>query len=74
MIWRNQDPFDRFLAAQSILEDAPLVTVDRAFSAIPGLTVLWDMPSEPKERGQRLKEKRIGKRVDQKANPEKRLP
>jgi PIN domain nuclease of toxin-antitoxin system len=29
--WSHRDPFDRMLAAQSIVDDMALVTVDRAF-------------------------------------------
>jgi PIN domain nuclease of toxin-antitoxin system len=39
--WEHRDPFDRMLAAQSILEGARLVTSDRAFSTLPGLDILW---------------------------------
>jgi PIN domain nuclease of toxin-antitoxin system len=39
--WEHRDPFDRMLAAQSILEGARLVTVDRAFSTLPGVDILW---------------------------------
>lgn len=36
----HRDPFDRMLAAQSELEDLPLVTRDRAFAEF-GITTLW---------------------------------
>lgn len=36
----HRDPFDRVLAAQSILEGVPLVTGDAAFGALP-VTVVW---------------------------------
>lgn len=39
--WGHRDPFDRMLAAQSILEGLPLVTADRVFSTLPGVNVLW---------------------------------
>lgn len=39
--WEHRDPFDRMLAAQSILDGAPLVTSDRAFATLPGVDVLW---------------------------------
>ncbi len=39
--WEHRDPFDRMLAAQSILEGARLVTSDRAFSTLPGVDILW---------------------------------
>ena len=37
---RHRDPFDRMLAAQSALEDMPLVTMDSAF-ALFGIRTLW---------------------------------
>ena len=37
---RHRDPFDRMLAAQSQIENAPLVTADPAFLAF-GTRVLW---------------------------------
>lgn len=39
--WEHRDPFDRMLAAQSILDGARLVTADRAFSTLPGVDILW---------------------------------
>lgn len=39
--WDHRDPFDRMLAAQSILEGARLVTADRAFSTLPGVDIFW---------------------------------
>ena len=36
----HKDPFDRMLAAQSIVEDAPLITNDPAFPAF-GVKVIW---------------------------------
>lgn len=39
--WSHRDPFDRVLAAQAIRESLILVTVDRVFSGLPGLQVLW---------------------------------
>ncbi|MGB3909986.1 MAG: type II toxin-antitoxin system VapC family toxin [Pseudolysinimonas sp.] len=39
--WEHRDPFDRMLAAQSILEGARLVTADRAFSTLPGVDIFW---------------------------------
>lgn len=41
MTWEHRDPFDRMLAAQSILESLPLVTKDAAFADLPGLSTLW---------------------------------
>jgi PIN domain nuclease of toxin-antitoxin system len=39
--WDHNDPFDRILAAQSIIEGIPLVTDDRAFRTLPGVQVIW---------------------------------
>ncbi len=36
----HRDPFDRMLAAQAIIEDMPLVTVDPAFRHFD-VTVMW---------------------------------
>ena len=41
MAWDHQDPFDRLLAAQAVLESVPLVTRDSAFAGVPGVRVLW---------------------------------
>jgi PIN domain nuclease of toxin-antitoxin system len=41
LAWAHRDPFDRFLAAQAIVEDAILVTKDAAFSQLPGLNHRW---------------------------------
>jgi len=39
--WAHQDPFDRMLAAQAILEDATLVSADTVFDAAPGVHRVW---------------------------------
>jgi len=39
--WAHKDPFDRVLAAQSIVEGIPLVTDDRVFRTLPGVQVIW---------------------------------
>jgi len=39
--WDHKDPFDRLLAAQAITEGLTLVTADKAFESLPGLSVLW---------------------------------
>jgi PIN domain nuclease of toxin-antitoxin system len=39
--WEHRDPFDRMLAAQSILEGAQLVTSDRVFASLSGVSILW---------------------------------
>lgn len=39
--WDHRDPFDRLLAAQSLLEQALLVTLDPAFQNCPDLQCLW---------------------------------
>lgn len=40
LAWDHRDPFDRLLAAQAILENATLVTIDRHLLALPGLRCL----------------------------------
>lgn len=39
--WRHRDPFDRILAAQSIVENLTLVTSDTVFRELGGIDVLW---------------------------------
>jgi PIN domain nuclease of toxin-antitoxin system len=39
--WEHRDPFDRMLAAQSILDGLPLVTSDAAFGSLGGLHRVW---------------------------------
>jgi len=39
--WDHADPFDRMLAAQSLLHQAALVTRDDAFGHLRGLTIIW---------------------------------
>jgi len=39
--WDHADPFDRMLAAQSLLHHAALVTRDAAFGDLRGLSILW---------------------------------
>ena len=41
LAWNHTDPFDRMLGAQSLVEQASLVSVDRQFSQVSGLTRLW---------------------------------
>ena len=41
MSWEHQDPFDRLLAAQAVIESVPLVTKDPVFDGVPGVRVLW---------------------------------
>ena len=38
--WNHRDPFDRILAAQSQLEEIPLVTTDPVFRTF-GVAVMW---------------------------------
>jgi PIN domain nuclease of toxin-antitoxin system len=40
--WEHRDPFDRMLAAQSILEGVPLVSSDSEFRALSGVHVIWE--------------------------------
>ncbi|GAC1445694.1 MAG: type II toxin-antitoxin system VapC family toxin [Mycobacteriales bacterium] len=39
--WDHADPFDRMLAAQSLLNHAALVTSDAAFGDLRGLSIIW---------------------------------
>jgi PIN domain nuclease of toxin-antitoxin system len=39
--WSHKDPFDRMLAAVALTDTLTLVTRDRAFRDVPGLSVLW---------------------------------
>jgi PIN domain nuclease of toxin-antitoxin system len=39
--WDHRDPFDRILAAQSILENLPLVTSDAVFASVVGVQTIW---------------------------------
>lgn len=39
--WHHRDPFDRFLAAQAIIEGIPLVTNDAVFRSLPAVTTRW---------------------------------
>jgi len=39
--WAHRDPFDRVLAAQSMLESIPLVTSDRELSDFPVIRTVW---------------------------------
>lgn len=41
LAWEHRDPFDRMLAAQSILESVPLVSMDTAFTGLAGLRTVW---------------------------------
>jgi PIN domain nuclease of toxin-antitoxin system len=39
--WNHRDPFDRIIAAQALSEGVSLVTSDRAFAELAGVSVLW---------------------------------
>ncbi|MFD4422035.1 type II toxin-antitoxin system VapC family toxin [Agromyces sp. NPDC058484] len=39
--WNHRDPFDRMLAAQAVLENATLVTIDPVFGAMKAVRTLW---------------------------------
>jgi len=39
--WDHRDPFDRMLAAQSLLESLPLATADTAFKGLAGVRTTW---------------------------------
>jgi PIN domain nuclease of toxin-antitoxin system len=41
LAWDHRDPFDRILAAQSILENLPLVTSDAVFASFGGVQTVW---------------------------------
>ncbi|MFV0260217.1 MAG: type II toxin-antitoxin system VapC family toxin [Acidimicrobiales bacterium] len=41
LVWAHRDPFDRMLAAQSMLEHHCLITRDQEFSALGGLETVW---------------------------------
>jgi PIN domain nuclease of toxin-antitoxin system len=41
LTWQHRDPFDRVIAAQSMVVSLPLVTADAAFSTLPGVRILW---------------------------------
>ncbi len=41
MTWAHRDPFDRMLAAQSLLEGLTLVTNDPVFTQVTGLRLAW---------------------------------
>ena len=37
----HNDPFDRLIAAQALIERLPLLTADPAFAAFPEIDVRW---------------------------------
>ncbi len=39
--WKHHDPFDRMIAAQALSENLVLLSNDRQFASLPGLTTLW---------------------------------
>jgi len=39
--WAHRDPFDRLLAAQSVVEGMPLVSSDAAFDTVTGVLRVW---------------------------------
>ena len=41
LAWTHRDPFDRFLAAQALAENATLATCDVAFAGVEGLSRIW---------------------------------
>lgn len=41
LAWAHSDPFDRMLAAQSLVSQATLVTRDQVFTELGGLATLW---------------------------------
>ena len=41
LTWAHRDPFDRMLAAQSVLESGPLLSRDDAFDDCAGVRRVW---------------------------------
>lgn len=41
LTWNHRDPFDRVIAAQSMIESVPLVTADEKLATLPGLQIIW---------------------------------
>lgn len=41
LTWSHQDPFDRMIAAQGILEGLSVITADPALHALDGLATHW---------------------------------
>ena len=39
--WDHRDPFDRLIAATALHLNVPLVTKDKAFASLTGLSVIW---------------------------------
>ena len=39
--WNHRDPFDRMLAAQTMIESMVIITGDPAFAGCPGVPTLW---------------------------------
>ncbi|MCL2782019.1 MAG: type II toxin-antitoxin system VapC family toxin [Actinomycetia bacterium] len=39
--WEHSDPFDRILAAQTLIQQNTLVSRDSQFANVPALSVLW---------------------------------
>ena len=39
--WEHRDPFDRMLAAQSLIESAPVVTLEVRLHQREGLRTVW---------------------------------
>lgn len=41
MEWPHRDPFDRMIAAQCMIESLPLVSADKVYATLAGVSVLW---------------------------------
>jgi PIN domain nuclease of toxin-antitoxin system len=41
LTWDHRDPFDRLIAAQSMIESVPVVTADEKLAAFAGIRTMW---------------------------------
>ncbi|GAB2509666.1 type II toxin-antitoxin system VapC family toxin [Paramicrobacterium agarici] len=39
--WEHRDPFDRMIASQAMIESMSLITADRAFAELRGISLVW---------------------------------
>ncbi len=47
--WSHRDPWDRIIAAQALASGSILVSSDRAFDEVAGLTRLWRSRAPPNQ-------------------------